>query len=548
MKHRTGFTHLVVVILISVLAVGLVGVAWWYEESKEETIDISSWQLHSSKSGIKFQYPSDWEVADSSHGSYNIYLTVKGEKFYAPLRLDTYGRNEYQPLSMHGWDRTVESQQREHNDKTWTYLECGDYNIPKMLHPPYMDLYYIDLPDGVGTLEIASFMKGMVANDVISQERANEIEPVIEKIICSIGFLSESEIDALEQEQEIVSPIYYDPPPDLVNVEDTDGWPGVSSDILGFSLYGPSDWNLEFEKQAPTYYFMITPADSLSIANEIIIRFQINHRIDIHHTFSNSEELRAPSRTDTVIFNGENVALNIFDYETRVAEPGGSDIPQLSANFDYVNETHVVSGRLTAIDPSQELALNIFKEIVAKLNLRQYPEQEYEWKTFSNERLQFSVRYPEYMEVSQDGSDRVGFLGPITTDGTKNWPNFKVSLEVYITVPQDMTLQEYIAKRMEEHRLPIFFMRGARNLSTPEDIDEAYSEIEWVNEPEYKIAGQSVVHLRIPKSGDVSSIDYFYVINYNTLLEVAIINEGERQDWDLFNQFLDGITFDWQEG
>jgi len=36
MKNQKGFTHWVIVILISVMAVGLVGVAWYYEENKEE--------------------------------------------------------------------------------------------------------------------------------------------------------------------------------------------------------------------------------------------------------------------------------------------------------------------------------------------------------------------------------------------------------------------------------------------------------------------------------------------------------------------------------
>lgn len=36
MKNQKGFTHWVIVILISIMAVGLVGVAWYYEEEKKE--------------------------------------------------------------------------------------------------------------------------------------------------------------------------------------------------------------------------------------------------------------------------------------------------------------------------------------------------------------------------------------------------------------------------------------------------------------------------------------------------------------------------------
>lgn len=42
MKNTTGFTHWVIVILISVMAVGLVVVAWYYEENKEETTNNTS--------------------------------------------------------------------------------------------------------------------------------------------------------------------------------------------------------------------------------------------------------------------------------------------------------------------------------------------------------------------------------------------------------------------------------------------------------------------------------------------------------------------------
>lgn len=44
MNLKLGFTHIVLVILISVMAVSLVGVAWWYEENKEtsEVSEINS--------------------------------------------------------------------------------------------------------------------------------------------------------------------------------------------------------------------------------------------------------------------------------------------------------------------------------------------------------------------------------------------------------------------------------------------------------------------------------------------------------------------------
>lgn len=40
MKNTSGFTHLVIAILISIMAVGLVGVAWYYQLNKEDAIQL----------------------------------------------------------------------------------------------------------------------------------------------------------------------------------------------------------------------------------------------------------------------------------------------------------------------------------------------------------------------------------------------------------------------------------------------------------------------------------------------------------------------------
>ncbi|MFH1235711.1 MAG: hypothetical protein V1685_02110 [Parcubacteria group bacterium] len=42
MEYQKGYIHWVVVTLISIMAVGLVGIAWWYEENKTEETKVSS--------------------------------------------------------------------------------------------------------------------------------------------------------------------------------------------------------------------------------------------------------------------------------------------------------------------------------------------------------------------------------------------------------------------------------------------------------------------------------------------------------------------------
>lgn len=118
MKNQKGYTHWVIAILISVMAVGLVGVAWWYEENKKETtttneatsavntniainsntnanitvnkntntvvntntivntntvtntnVDTSGWETYTNTTlGFSLQYPAGWTLVETSSG------------------------------------------------------------------------------------------------------------------------------------------------------------------------------------------------------------------------------------------------------------------------------------------------------------------------------------------------------------------------------------------------------------------------------------------------------------------------------------------------
>ena len=81
MKNQKGFTHWVIVILISVMAVGLVSVAWYYEVNKEEVVVssdlnpgvnlntststvVKNWETityQSNYHNFSFDIPTDWE-------------------------------------------------------------------------------------------------------------------------------------------------------------------------------------------------------------------------------------------------------------------------------------------------------------------------------------------------------------------------------------------------------------------------------------------------------------------------------------------------------
>ena len=109
MKNILGFTHLVIVILISVMAVGLVVVAWYYEENKEEitisntsattntntvktitniavntntiTKETDNWLTYKNEEvGFSFRYPAEWGAVIRDEVKNNIY-GLSGKQF-----------------------------------------------------------------------------------------------------------------------------------------------------------------------------------------------------------------------------------------------------------------------------------------------------------------------------------------------------------------------------------------------------------------------------------------------------------------------------------
>lgn len=77
MKYTSGFAHIVVVILISVMAAGLVGAAWYYEENKGEIIDTTS-----TVNNMSIQTNTDSTITNTTNvniASINSYILPREE-------------------------------------------------------------------------------------------------------------------------------------------------------------------------------------------------------------------------------------------------------------------------------------------------------------------------------------------------------------------------------------------------------------------------------------------------------------------------------------
>jgi hypothetical protein len=67
----------------------------------------------------------------------------------------------------------------------------------------------------------------------------------------------------------------------------------------------------------------------------------------------------------------------------------------------------------------------------------------------------------------------------------------------------------------------------------------AYDEIDTGVE----IAGLAAVHLRTEATQQSYAFDEYYVIKNNQLFRIGILHTTGREDWNLYNEFLQGFRF-----
>ena len=141
---------------------------------------------------------------------------------------------------------------------------------------------------------------------------------------------------------------------------------------------------------------------------------------------------------------------------------------------------------------------------------------EIEWKNYYNGTFGYSLKYPIISDVlGDDVNERVEFVGP-KEDGER-WPRFSIS-----------------------HYSSAFY-----------SPDEGVDVKEWVKmHPSFTagedrtIAGLPAVHFVQVKSQQAYAGDYYYLINDGQLYEIVILHAGGRQDWPVYEQFLNSFSFE----
>jgi hypothetical protein len=62
--------------------------------------------------------------------------------------------------------------------------------------------------------------------------------------------------------------------------------------------------------------------------------------------------------------------------------------------------------------------------------------------------------------------------------------------------------------------------------------------------PEVQIAGTTAIHLRHERSPQSYAFDRYYFARAGQLYEVTVVHTGDKEDWELYNHFLQSIQFE----
>ncbi len=141
------------------------------------------------------------------------------------------------------------------------------------------------------------------------------------------------------------------------------------------------------------------------------------------------------------------------------------------------------------------------------------------WKVYRDARLGFSFQVPADASISSadDPLKTLTISGPLV--GNEYWPviyfNFPSDREDY-RPPEDVNLAQWLV----DHYLLI----GER-------------------QPDLQIAGTTAIHTRQARSPQSYASDHYFFAHAGQLYGIVILHTGDKEDWTLYNHFLESIQF-----
>ena len=143
----------------------------------------------------------------------------------------------------------------------------------------------------------------------------------------------------------------------------------------------------------------------------------------------------------------------------------------------------------------------------------------YGWKIYRNEELGYSFHYPADASIIPNDEPLKSFsvIGPLV--GGFHWPQFTISHpsdRADYRPPTDADLGQWLI----DH-----------NLSADKQM------------PDVQIAGTAAIHTRFERSPQSYAFDRYYFAKSGQLYMITIGHTGDKEDWELYNRFLESIQF-----
>ncbi len=139
------------------------------------------------------------------------------------------------------------------------------------------------------------------------------------------------------------------------------------------------------------------------------------------------------------------------------------------------------------------------------------------WQTYTSAKFGYTLKHPR--DVTMMGADldeSVQFVGPVANN--EHWPWFSVDHfdSNFYHPPAGTDVHQWIA-----------------------DSSVSYDEMG----PKVQVAGLPTVHLIYQGGPGIYASDDYYFIRGDQLFRITILHAGGKQDWDLYDKFLQSFTF-----
>jgi putative hemolysin len=143
------------------------------------------------------------------------------------------------------------------------------------------------------------------------------------------------------------------------------------------------------------------------------------------------------------------------------------------------------------------------------------------WKIYRNAELGYSLDYPADAEIVIDDEPKksISITGPLADN--EYWP------QITISHPRDRV----------EYRPP-------EGVDLEQWLTDHYLMGDEERMPDVQIAGTTAIHLRHERSPQSYAFDRYFFARAGQLYMITIGHAGDKEDWELYNHFLQSIQFE----